>query len=65
MILLIYNYDSFSYNLYQLIGSLNPEIQVVRNDALTIGRRTGCIQRRSSSHRDPAGRRTRASVSRQ
>ena len=36
MILLIDNYDSFSYNLYQLIGSLNPEIQVVRNDALTI-----------------------------
>lgn len=36
MILLIDNYDSFSYNLYQLIGSLNPEIQVVRNDALTV-----------------------------
>ena len=36
MILLIDNYDSFSYNLYQMIGSLNPEIQVVRNDALTI-----------------------------
>lgn len=35
MILLIDNYDSFSYNLYQLIGSLNPDIQVVRNDALT------------------------------
>ena len=32
MILLIDNYDSFSYNLYQLIGSLNPDIQVVRND---------------------------------
>lgn len=36
MILLIDNYDSFSYNLYQLIGSLNPEIRVVRNDALTV-----------------------------
>ncbi len=32
MILLIDNYDSFSYNLYQLIGSVNPDIQVVRND---------------------------------
>ncbi len=36
MILLIDNYDSFSYNLYQLIGSINPDIQVVRNDAMTI-----------------------------
>ena len=36
MILLIDNYDSFSYNLYQLVGSLNPRIAVVRNDALTI-----------------------------
>jgi len=36
MILLIDNYDSFSYNLYQLIGSINPDIKVVRNDALSI-----------------------------
>ena len=36
MILLIDNYDSFSYNLYQLVGSLDPEIKVVRNDALTV-----------------------------
>ncbi|MBO4989402.1 MAG: aminodeoxychorismate/anthranilate synthase component II [Clostridia bacterium] len=36
MILLIDNYDSFSYNLYQLIGSICPDISVVRNDALTI-----------------------------
>ena len=36
MILLVDNYDSFSYNLYQLAGSLNPDIQVVRNDALTV-----------------------------
>ena len=37
MIYLIDNYDSFSYNLYQLIGSLHPELCVVRNDALTVG----------------------------
>lgn len=36
MILLIDNYDSFSYNLYQLVGELEPEIRVVRNDALTV-----------------------------
>lgn len=35
MILLIDNYDSFSYNLYQLIGSIDPDIRVVRNDAMT------------------------------
>ena len=35
MILLIDNYDSFSYNLYQLVGSLNPDIKVIRNDAMT------------------------------
>lgn len=37
MILLIDNYDSFSYNLFQLIGSINPDIRVIRNDAATIG----------------------------
>lgn len=36
MILLIDNYDSFSYNLYQLIGSVEPDICVVRNDAITV-----------------------------
>lgn len=36
MIVLIDNYDSFSYNLYQLVGELNPNIEVVRNDALSV-----------------------------
>lgn len=36
MILLIDNYDSFSYNLYQLVGSLEKDIKVIRNDEKTI-----------------------------
>lgn len=36
MVLLIDNYDSFSYNLYQLIGSIQPDIRVIRNDEMTI-----------------------------
>ena len=36
MILLIDNYDSFSYNLYQLTGTVKPEIKVLRNDELTV-----------------------------
>lgn len=36
MIILIDNYDSFSYNLYQLIGSIRPDIQVIRNDKITV-----------------------------
>lgn len=35
MILLIDNYDSFSYNLYQLIGSVKDDLKVIRNDELT------------------------------
>ncbi|MCR5530966.1 MAG: aminodeoxychorismate/anthranilate synthase component II [Lachnospiraceae bacterium] len=36
MILLIDNYDSFSYNLYQLVGELDPDIRVIRNDEMTV-----------------------------
>ncbi len=36
MILLIDNYDSFSYNLYQLIGSITGDVKVVRNDGITV-----------------------------
>lgn len=36
MILLIDNYDSFSYNVYQLVGSINPDMKVIRNDEMTV-----------------------------
>ncbi len=36
MVLLIDNYDSFTYNLVQLIGQYDPDIKVVRNDAITV-----------------------------
>ena len=36
MILVIDNYDSFTYNLVQYLGELGAEVQVVRNDAATI-----------------------------
>ena len=46
MILLIDNYDSFSYNLYQLIGGINSDIKVIRNDELTVSQ----IEKLAPSH---------------
>lgn len=46
MILFIDNYDSFTYNLVQMIGGLNPDIKVIRNDELTVAE----IKELSPSH---------------
>ena len=46
MILLIDNYDSFSYNLVQMAGGINPDIQVIRNDAMTVEE----VEKLSPSH---------------
>ncbi len=35
-VLLIDNYDSFTHNLYQLLGELGAEVRVVRNDAIDV-----------------------------
>ena len=36
MILLLDNYDSFTYNLFQMVGGIEPDLKVVRNDAMTV-----------------------------
>ena len=36
MILMIDNYDSFTYNLYQYMSELGVEVKVVRNDKITL-----------------------------
>jgi len=36
MLLLLDNYDSFTYNVYQLLTNIGAEVEVVRNDAMTV-----------------------------
>ncbi|MFZ9649961.1 MAG: glutamine amidotransferase-related protein, partial [Fluviibacter sp.] len=36
MLLMIDNYDSFTYNLVQYFGELGQEVKVIRNDAITV-----------------------------
>ncbi|MDP6620619.1 MAG: aminodeoxychorismate/anthranilate synthase component II, partial [Nitrospinota bacterium] len=35
-VLLVDNYDSFTHNLYQLLGEAGAEVEVVRNDAVDL-----------------------------
>mgnify|MGYP002869038424 CR=1 FL=1 len=46
MVLLIDNYDSFSYNLYQLVGELDPDIRVIRNDEMSVSKIKALAPRR-------------------
>ena len=46
MILIIDNYDSFTYNLYQLVGKYTNDIMVARNDKITINQ----IEQINASH---------------
>ena len=52
MVLVIDNYDSFTYNLVQYLGELGADVQVVRNDAVTLDDDRGADAR---SHRHLAG----------
>jgi anthranilate synthase component 2 len=36
MIIIIDNYDSFTYNLYQEMGTIEPDLIVLRNDAVSV-----------------------------
>ena len=46
MILVIDNYDSFTYNLVQYLGELGAELEVERNDAITVDE----VERRAPTH---------------
>ncbi|MEO5354823.1 MAG: aminodeoxychorismate/anthranilate synthase component II [Magnetococcus sp. XQGC-1] len=46
MLLLIDNYDSFTYNLAQYLGELGADVQVLRNDAITLEE----IQQKAPQH---------------
>lgn len=58
MLLLIDNYDSFSYNLVQLAGSVTADVRVIRNDAMTVEEVRRLSPTGSSCPPAPAIRRT-------
>ena len=54
MILMIDNYDSFTYNLVQYLGELGADVRVYRNDQITVAEISGWPLRKSSSRRGHA-----------
>ena len=64
MILFIDNYDSFTYNLVQYLGSLQPNLEVVRNDRITLKEIEEKIPPISFCHRDRDIPKTQVSVKR-
>ena len=58
---MIDNYDSFSYNLYQLVGAIEPDIRVIRNDELSVAQIRDLAPRRILLSPGRAGPRTRGS----
>ena len=46
MILLIDNYDSFSYNLFQYVGEFSSDVKIIKNDEMTVEQ----IERLAPSH---------------
>ena len=63
MIVLIDNYDSFTYNLYQLLGEYEEEIVVVRNDEITIEQLEEVNQEELYFHQDQENQRMLVFVS--
>ncbi len=59
MLLMIDNYDSFTYNLVQYLGELGEEVRVVRNDEITLDEHRRAEARSASSCRRGRARRTR------
>ena len=64
MILMIDNYDSFTYNLVQYLGQLGCEVAVHRNDEITLEEIEAMAPEAIFSRRVPAHRRRRGSPSR-
>ena len=61
MLLMIDNYDSFTYNVVQYLGELGADVAVYRNDESPWKRSRHCNRTRSSSRPDPVRRTRRAS----
>ena len=55
-VLLIDNYDSFTYNLYQYLCELGADVTVVRNDAVTVARQVGPFAFQGLGQRQDVGR---------